>query len=285
MLILPAGGDSRQVPTMIYARTAIIWVMACWGGLAATGCRRGTDRRSNMIDVVVAASLADVVDEIGRACQSADGTQIRVTSGASGVLCEQVRSGARCDIFIPADAAYIDRLFEGTTHEAPARFVLASNRLVLVGQRGRASASQPVDDTIDRIDEIQERLNGWKRIAIANPAHAPAGARAKEALSALGAWESLRPRLVFADDVRMAARYVAEGVADGGIVYQTDALAFSDSVAMLGRFDASLHASIRYEGVTGPNAVHEEEALRFLKFMQGAAAREIWRRYGFDGAE
>jgi molybdate transport system substrate-binding protein len=230
--------------------------------------------------VVVAASLADVITELGGAFEADGGAGVRLTTGASGVLCEQVIAGATCDLFIPADPAYINRLrLPGDRLDL--RATLAANRLAIVVPRNRGSASLVGEKSAGGLESLCDIISSWKRISIANPEHAPAGARAKEALTALELWRSLRDRIVFADDVRMAARYVSEGVVDGGLVYRTDARAFESTVEVIGVLPESLHVPIRYEAVVGPKAVHAAEAERFLKFMQSDEAGKIWRKYGF----
>ena len=228
--------------------------------------------------VLVAASLMDVVTELGAAFHESGGPSLRVTSGASGILCEQIRSGAPCDVFIPADPAFIDRVQrEG---EAWRRETLAGNRLVLIAPLDASEARDAVHPVSS--EEITSVIQAWRRIVIANPAHAPAGAKARDALVTLHLWSTVQDRTVFADDVRMAARYVAEGAVDGGIVYQTDALAFADRVRPVGTLPGSICEPVRYDGATRSVARNMDAAVRFLRFMQSEAGRVIWRRHGFE---
>lgn len=246
--------------------------------LVTLGCRSGESIRNPRTDLVAAASLADVLTELGAAFESEGGAPIRLTTGASGVLCEQVLSGAPCDLFVPADPGYVDRLVRGSDVKTRLRAELAANRLVVVTSNVSGHRTAPSEDA----DGLREALRAFRRIAIANPEHAPAGARAKEALIALGMWDSLKDRIVFADDVRMAARYVADRATEGGIVYRTDARSFDLSLEIVAVVPASLHAPIRYEAVLGPEAKNVTDAERFLEFMLSDRAGKIWRDRGFE---
>ena len=122
-------------------------------------------------------------------------------------------------------------------------------------------------------------------IMIASPDHAPAGRYARQALSWLGIWESLEPRILLADNVRLAARYVAFGSVEIGIVYATDADAFGDRLSIVHRFSNRESGDIVYRGAVCAGSADPIAAAAFLAFLASPTAEPIWRRRGFLATE
>jgi molybdate transport system substrate-binding protein len=118
------------------------------------------------------------------------------------------------------------------------------------------------------------------KVAIANPAHAPYGRAAKEALERAGAWADLAPRLVLGENVSQAAQFAASGNAIAGIFAYS--LTFSASVSGRGRHalvPEAAHAPLRQRMALVRGA--DEEARAFYRYLQGPAARAVFSRYGF----
>ncbi len=120
---------------------------------------------------------------------------------------------------------------------------------------------------------------GAGRLAVADPDSVPAGIYARESLQRLGAWSSILPRLVRAENVRAALEYVARGDASLGIVYRTDALV-EKRVRILGVFPADSHPPIVYPAALTRRA--SAAAARYLAFITGADAQPIFRKWGFE---
>ncbi|HWL94636.1 MAG TPA: molybdate ABC transporter substrate-binding protein [Phycisphaerae bacterium] len=219
----------------------------------------------------VAASLGDVVAELAQKFESQTGTSIRISQGSSGRLARQILDGAPCDLFLPADVEYLALLEEKDLIVRSSRRRLAGNSLVLIG--GRPSGQQ------EELGEMLRRSTGF--IAIASPEHAPAGKYARQALQRAHLWTDLQPRIRYADDVRFAARYVADGVAAFGVVYRTDAQALGGAVHILHEFSAGDHDPIRYEAALIARASARELAREFIHFASDDANRGIWKTHGF----
>lgn len=232
------------------------------------------------IDVFAASSVADVVEAIGRRYSEATGVLVHVTRGASGVLCSQIENGARCDVYIPAQATFIQRLGERSKLPIDARRVVARNQLSLIVRTAFASATvaereQPASERLIAI------LRESNRIAIGNADHAPAGRYALEALDGLGIREEVTSKLVLGDNVRLVAQYVAQSAADCGFVYTTDALAFADRIGGAIAVPADLHEAIEYEAC----AVGDRSAgRRFVDYLASDAAKATWTAFGFQAA-
>jgi molybdate transport system substrate-binding protein len=125
---------------------------------------------------------------------------------------------------------------------------------------------------------IRDALGATGRLAIADPASVPAGRYAKAALLSLGAWGEVEGRIVAAENVRMALRFVARGEAPLGVVYATDARA-EPKVRVVGEFPAASHPPIVYPAAltTGARAA----AAPFLQYLSGATARARFEAAGF----
>jgi molybdate transport system substrate-binding protein len=119
-----------------------------------------------------------------------------------------------------------------------------------------------------------------QRFAIANPEHAPYGRAAEQALTKLGLWDSVRPRLVLGENVSQAAQFAAGGSAQGGIFAYS--LALSPTVSRMGNYallPAELHQPLRQRMVLVKGAGETSRA--FYAYLREPAARAILKRHGF----
>jgi molybdate transport system substrate-binding protein len=120
-----------------------------------------------------------------------------------------------------------------------------------------------------------------KKLAIANPEHAPYGLRAKEALQHAGVWEAVQPKLVLGENISQAAQFATSGSTQGGIVAQS--LALAPQVAALGRFaliPESAHQPLVQRMVLLQGA--PASAIQFNEFLASAASLVLLKRYGFN---
>jgi molybdate transport system substrate-binding protein len=154
------------------------------------------------------------------------------------------------------------------------RVDLLGNRLVLV-----APADSRLALKIGRGMPIRRALGATGRLAVADPASVPAGRYAKSALAALGVWGEVEGRIVAAENVRMALRFVARGEAPLGVVYATDARA-EPKVRVVGEFPAASHPRIVYPAALMRGA--RPTATPFLEYLSGASARARFEAAGFS---
>ena len=176
------------------------------------------------------------------------------------------------DVFLSANQEWMDRLEASARIAAGSRTDLLSNRLVLI-----APAGAPLDFDIASDLRPEERFAAVRRVAIADSSHVPAGIYAKQALEALGWWESLEAMMAPALDVRAALRLVEIGEADLGIVYATDALA-SSGVAIVMIFPADLHETVRYPVAQCSDS---STAAEFIAFLRSPEMRGVFEEAGF----
>ena len=127
--------------------------------------------------------------------------------------------------------------------------------------------------------DVAALLGADGRIAIGDPANVPVGIYAQQALTKLGLWSKIEPRLARSDSVRSALLLVERGEATAGIVYATDA-AVAPNVAIAGMFPASTHDPIIYPfAVT--KAGDTANARAFLLYLAGPDAASVFRARGF----
>ena len=225
--------------------------------------------------VAAAASLRNVLPEMVDVYVAKDRTTPRITFGSSGNLLRQIRQGAPYELFLSADESYpLDLARAGLARDEGT--IYGVGRLVILIPR--SSKLRPDGSLSDLESALQDgRL---ERLAIANPAHAPYGKAAREALQRKQLWESIEAHLVVGENVGQAVQFALSGSADGGIV----AYALSLIPAVAERSHANLipqawHAPLRQRMVMLRHA--SKAAERFYKFLQSKEARAIFARHGF----
>jgi molybdate transport system substrate-binding protein len=225
------------------------------------------------VTVFAAASLTDVLQRIEKLYRDQGGGPVRFSFAASSTLAKQIESGAEADIFASADEQWMDYLAQRGRVDAATRRSRLGNTLVLV-----TPADQPRTVDIRPGFNLAARM-GDGRLATGDPAHVPVGRYAQEALTNLGVWDAVGPRLARTDNVRAALILVERGEAPFGIVYGTDAAA-SVKVRVAGVFPAGSHAPISY-----PMAIvakrDRPEVRRFYEFLLGPEAAAVFGKAGF----
>lgn len=229
--------------------------------------------------VFAAASLTDAMRALAESWRARGHPAPRFSFAASSALARQMEQGAPADIFASADEPWMDYVQQrGLIVEATRSSVLA-NRLVLVAPAGSRLAPLEITPQTD----LLALAGADGRIATGDPANVPVGRYAQAALSWMGQWERVAPRLARADNVRSALLLVERGEAPLGIVYATDAAA-SRGVKLLGSFPAGSHPPVTYPFALTRRAAGDAQARAFLAFLTGEDAAPIYRRFGFTVA-
>jgi molybdate transport system substrate-binding protein len=222
--------------------------------------------------VFAASSLTEALDEVDHAFTAETHVRVKASYAASSVLAKQIEAGAPADVFFSADQDWMDYLERHSLMTAGTRADVLGNELVLI-----APADSPSQLKIAPGFALVQGL-GKGRLAVADPDSVPAGMYAREALTKLGVWDAVQQHLARAENVRAALAFVARGEAPLGIVYLTDARA-EKRVRIVDAFPAGTHTPILY--AAGATAHAQAETERYLKFLDGPAARAIFSRYGF----
>lgn len=227
--------------------------------------------RAQNLTIFAAASLKNTLDDVATAWQATGGARVSASYASSSTLAKQIEQGAPADIFISADKQWMDYLVQRALVRSPKN--LLGNRLVLI-----AGKDNPLKVEIKPGFDLAGLL-GSGRLAVGDPSNVPAGIYAKEALTKLGVWSSIEPKLAPAADVRSALALVSRGEAPLGIVYETDAKVDA-SVRIVAMFPEETHTPIVYP-VAIVATSKNPDALKFLGFLAAPAAGVIFERYGF----
>jgi len=224
------------------------------------------------ITVFAAASLTNVLQEVGDAFTKETSIPVRFSFAASSALARQIENGSPADIFFSADLEWMDYLQTRNLIQPGTRHDVLGNRLVLI-----APADSPLELEIEAHFPLLAAL-GKGRLSTGDPDSVPVGRYAREALGKLGVWDEIMDRLIRADSVRSALAFVDRGEAPLGIVYETDAL-IDKNVRMVGVFPAASHQPIVYPiALTG---TARADAARFVAYVRGPAAAATFKAYGF----
>jgi molybdate transport system substrate-binding protein len=244
------------------------------GVLLLTVAASAAQAADRVLTVFAAASLTNVLQEIGDAYNAETKRPVRFSFAASSALARQIESGAPADVFISADQDWMDYLQARKLIQPNTRSNIVGNTLVLV-----APADSRIKLKIAPSFALAAVLGETGRIATGDPASVPVGRYAQAARTELGVWSSVESRLVPADNVRTALNFVARGEVLLGIVYATDAKSES-RVRVIDAFPASSHEPITYPAAATLTAA--TDAVEFLNFLKGPKAREYFHKAGFD---
>jgi molybdate transport system substrate-binding protein len=240
--------------------------------IAVAALATGPAQSQTTVTVFAAASLADSLKSVADAYKARTGLAVTLSFGASSTLARQIDQGAQADIFFSADTDWMDFLQKNGRIAGATRKDLLGNQLVLIA----ASDAKPAPKIEPHFD-LSGAL-GDRKLALADPASVPAGKYAKAALTALGVWNSVAPKVVQAENVRVALEYVSRGEAPYGIVYATDAKV-APNVRVAGTFPDNTHPAIVYPVALTKAAI--PAARDFLAFLNSAQARVIFTKAGF----
>lgn len=225
------------------------------------------------VRVSAAASMSNVIDELGKAWKESGGT-IVASYGASSTLARQIESGAPADVFISADEQWMDYVAKKDLIDPSSRRLIAANSLVLI-----APLDSKVTIKLGPGTDLAGALGGG-RLALAEPNSVPAGKYAKAALTKLGIWSSVEAKVASAENVRGALALVARGEAPLGAVYSTDAAA-EPKVKIVATFPADSHPAIVYPAAVTAKGKDNAKAKAFLDFLSSDKAQAIFAKYGF----
>jgi molybdate transport system substrate-binding protein len=224
--------------------------------------------------VAAASDLTGALPIIAERFRRAGGGPVRLTFGSSGALTRQIEAGAPFEVFLSAEASLARRLAAAGRTQGPGR-VYGQGRLVIFARTG--SRVRPAGGTAELIRALRD--GRIRRLAIANPEHAPYGRAAREALTALGVWRLAEPRLVLGDSAAQAARFAMTGGAEAGLLPLS--LALGPELARAGahaRIDPALHAPLVQTVVLLRGA--GQEARAFFDFLASPPARAVLRDFG-----
>lgn len=238
-------------------RTSSVWNLSLC--LSTMGLVASTQLSAQDLLVAAASDLAPAVAEITEQVKQNQGLTIRVSVGSSGQLARQIEQGAPFDLFLSADENFVAQVVRGGRGDTGSVRIYAIGRLALWSKSGKILGLE---------DLARPEV---KRVAMANPVHAPYGRLAKEALVRAGLWEKVEPKLVLAETVRQTMQFAGTGNVDAALTSWTMA---HDKGGVL------LPDELRQAGVVMKGAARAREATALLEFLRSSGGQRILGGHG-----
>jgi molybdate transport system substrate-binding protein len=240
----------------------------------AASLSQATSKPCGTVTVAAASDLTYAMNEIAANFEKATGCTVRLSMGSSGNFLTQIENGAPFDVFFSADIAYPKKLETEGLAAPGSTYLYAIGRIVLWTRKdSRVGVSKGFAALRDPV---------VKKIAIANPEHAPYGRAAEEALRQSGVYEAVKDRLVLGENISQTAEFVESGNADAGIVALS--LVLSPAMKDIGRawnIPENLYAPIQQGVVAVRAAANPQGARQFLDYIKMPATAALLERYGF----
>jgi molybdate transport system substrate-binding protein len=234
----------------------------------------GSYARAQAVKVAAAADLKFAMEELAEQFEKDTGAKLDITYGSSGNFMTQIQNGAPFDLFFSADSEYPKKLEAAGLVESGTPHEYAIGHIVIW---------TPTDSGINAARD------GWKclldqrvkKIAIANPQHAPYGRAAVAAMKKAGLYEQLKEKLVYGENISQAAEFVQSGNTQVGIVALS--LAMSPAMKDGNRWEVPprLYPPIFQSVILLKASENKDAAQRFLQFVKSKAGQEILKRFGF----
>ncbi|MCE9578499.1 MAG: molybdate ABC transporter substrate-binding protein [Deltaproteobacteria bacterium] len=221
------------------------------------------------IHVAAAADLTRAFTEVGAAFKAKTGIEPVFTFGSTGLLAKQLGQGAPFDLFAAANISYTDGLVADGTCAADSRALYARGRLVV----WTSTAIAPPK----RLEDLADPR--FAKIAIANPDHAPYGVAAKAALTKVGIWSAVEPRMVYGENVQQALQFAQSGNADAAVIALSLSAITDDGKTLA--VDPALHPPLDQALVVCSHGGNAKGGAAFAAFVSSPEGREIMNRYGF----
>ncbi len=223
--------------------------------------------------VAAASDLKFAVEEIAANYKADKGQDIKLVFGSSGVLWQQTKNGAPFSLLMSADEAYVDDLSKnGLTVDEGTLYAIG--RIVLLQKKGSS-----IQLSTDK-DSLLKAIQAAKKIAIANPDHAPYGRAAKEFLISMGVWDLAQPKLVFGENISQATMFALTGSADFAI----SALSLASSPQIQAQSSSALIPDSLHKPLKQKMALIKStapSAKDFYLYLQEPKSKQVMRRYGF----
>ena len=221
--------------------------------------------------MAAATNLHYVLPELAKEFEEQTGHQLVISYAASGTLTTQIQHGAPFELFLSANPEYIDRLIKaGLTEGKPINYAQAQLALFAAND-----SSLNIEDGIQSLKQALEQ-GKLKKIAIANPRHAPYGKIARKVLEKAEIWEKIQTHLLIAENASQAVQFSLISSVDAALVPLGHVI--QPSIASLGRF-VKIEARLQQQTILMLGA--SEAAQQFLIYIQQQQAKALFSQYGF----
>jgi molybdate transport system substrate-binding protein len=252
-------------------QAVLIFLLSGCSAVSSSKTTEATPKSTKILTVSAAISLKEAFGDIKQLYQK-ENPEINLVYnfGSAGSLQQQIEQGAPVDVFMPAAEKQLNALDKKGLIFNETRKKLLRNRLVLVTPKANTTVSDFQDLTQADV----------RKVALGEPRTVPAGQYTLETLKAVGLVDEVKPKAVFAKDVRQVLNYVATGNADAGFIYATDARK-NKQVKVVKSIADSLHSPIVYPLAVLKKSKDPASARKFVQFLSGQPAKAIFQQYGF----
>ena len=232
------------------------------------------DAVAEEIVIAAASDLNFAIKDVIVEYEKATGNHVKLSLGSSGNFYAQIQNGAPFDLYFSADIGYPKKLEEAGLIVPGSLYRYAVGRIVLwTNHASRRDVSKGMDVLRDP---------AVKKIAIANPKHAPYGRAAVAAMQHFKVYDEAKDRLVLGENISQAAQFIESGACDVGVIALSLALAPTMKVAgTYWEIPSDAHPPLEQGAGILKSSKQQETAKQFLEFMRGKQGQEIMTRYGF----
>lgn len=226
------------------------------------------------ITIAAASDLNFAFREITAEYEKTTGHHVRLSLGSSGNFFAQIQNGAPFDLYFSADIAYPKKLEEAGLTVPGSLYQYAVGRIVLwTGLESRIDVTQGLEAL---------REPAVKKIAIANPKHAPYGRAAVAAMEYFKLYDQVKDKLVLGENISQTAQFIESGACDIGVIALS--LAVAPAMKTKGTYweiPSETHPALEQGTVILKSSKQQGTAKQFLEFIKGPQGQEIMKRYGF----
>ncbi len=257
------------MPSMSSVRSSSSLLVLAVVTLAGPACgKRRVDKGE--VKVAAASDLQFAFEELAVPFQKTSGLRLTFNFHSTGLLAKQITEGARYDLFAAANESFVDKVVAAGVCDGATKAHYARGRVAVWSPKDGVTPAATLADLADP---------RFKKIAIANPEHAPYGKAAKEALQQAGVWDAIESRIVFGENVTDTLRWARSGNAEVALVALSLAIVTEKGSYFL--VDDQLHAPIDQALVVCNRGGNAEGARAFASFVGSPEGRAVMRKFGF----
>jgi molybdate transport system substrate-binding protein len=229
------------------------------------------------IHVLAASDLQPVLPALADQFEHASGIKLVISYGSSATLATQIINGDPADLFLAADFSFAEKIVAASLADTPMPVPYARGTLVLWARK---------DSPFQPLTQNTLRDGKFLSLAIANPEHAPYGRAAVAALTWMKLYDTLKPKIVEAENIAQTAQFVESGNAQLGLISLTSAsTAHMQAAGSYVRIPPATYPAIRQCAVVMLKSAHRADAHHFLDWLHSPVVQKMLPKYGLDPAE
>ncbi|MDQ0242831.1 molybdate transport system substrate-binding protein [Bacillus fengqiuensis] len=221
------------------------------------------------LKVAAASDLSSAFKEAGELFEEETNSRITFSFGSSGQLADQIENGAPFDVYAAANITFVDQLKEKDLIIPETQTTYAFGRIGIASLPDRDISIETLEDLLK--PEV-------KKIAIANPDHAPYGLAAKQALETAGLWDQIEEKMVYGRNISDTLSFIETGNVEAGIIARS---LYKEGEVDFHMIDDNLHEPLEQSIAVISGTSEEPLARDFIEFIKGPVGRPIMESYGF----